>query len=199
MKVDFLINFKNIFLILISIILVGFIWWIIFLFNILPKNYYSKTFPDSSYETGIVVLTGGKMRIERGMEILQKGYAEKMFISGVFMPSEIETKFRIEKSKKDLLDCCINFGAEAKNTIENAVEVNQWLSENSEIIKIILITSYYHLPRSILMFEKKIDRNLEVFPVPAVEKVNLLEQPFFHIKLITSEYFKVIYTLLFVK
>lgn len=194
-----MINFKNIFLILISIILVGFIWWIIFLFNILPKNYYSKTFPDSSYETGIVVLTGGKMRIERGMEILQKGYAEKMFISGVFMPSEIETKFRIEKSKKDLLDCCINFGAEAKNTIENAVEVNQWLSDNSEIIKIILITSYYHLPRSILMFEKKIDRNLEVFPVPAVEKVNLLEQPFFHIKLITSEYFKVIYTLLFVK
>ena len=194
-----MINFKNIFLILISIILVGFIWWIIFLFNILPKNYYSKTFPDSSYDTGIVVLTGGKMRIERGMEILQKGYAEKMFISGVFMPSEIETKFRIEKSKKDLLDCCINFGAEAKNTIENAVEVNQWLSDNSEIIKIILITSYYHLPRSILMFEKKIDRNLEVFPVPAVEKVNLFEQPIFHIKLITSEYFKVIYTLLFVK
>ena len=77
--------------------------------------------------------------------------------------------------------------------------MNQWLSDNSEIIKIILITSYYHLPRSILMFEKKIDRNLEVFPVPAVEKVNLLEQPFFHIKLITSEYFKVIYTLLFVK
>ena len=194
-----MINFKNIFSILISIILVGFIWWIIFLFNILPKNYYSKTFPDSSNDTGIVVLTGGKMRIERGMEILQKGYAEKMFISGVFMPSEIETKFRIEKSKKDLLDCCINFGAEAKNTIENAVEVNQWLSDNSEIIKIILITSYYHLPRSILMFEKKINRNLEVFPVPAVEKVNLLEQPFFHIKLITSEYFKVIYTLLFVK
>ena len=194
-----MINFKNIFLILISIILVGFIWWIIFLFNILPKNYYSKTFPDSSYDTGIVVLTGGKMRIERGMEILQKGYAEKMFISGVFMPSEIETKFRIEKSKKDLLDCCINFGAKAKNTIENAVEVNQWLSDNSEIIKIILITSYYHLPRSILMFEKKIDRNLEVFPVPAVEKVNLFEQPIFHIKLITSEYFKVIYTLLFVK
>ena len=194
-----MINFKKIFSLLISIILVGFIWWIIFLFNILPKNYYSKTFPDNSYDTGIVVLTGGKMRIERGMEILQKGYAEKMFISGVFMPSEIETKFRIEKSKKDLLDCCINFGAEAKNTNENAVEVNQWLSDNSEIIKIILITSYYHLPRSILMFEKKIDRNLEVFPVPAVEKVNLLEQPIFHIKLITSEYFKVIYTLLFVK
>ena len=54
-----------------------------------------------------MVLTGGKMRIEKGMEILQKGFAEKMFISGVFMPSEIEMKFNSEKSKKDLLDCCI--------------------------------------------------------------------------------------------
>ena len=52
-----------------------------------------------------MVLTGGKMRIEKGMEILQKGFAEKMFISGVFMPSEIEMKFNSEKSKKDLLDC----------------------------------------------------------------------------------------------
>ena len=193
-----MINFKNIFFILSSIILLGYIWWLIFLFNILPKNYYSKTFPDSSNDTGIVVLTGGKMRIERGMEILQKGYAEKMFISGVFMPSEIEQNLG-SKSQKDLLDCCINFGAEAKNTIENAVEVNQWLSDNSEIIKIILITSYYHLPRSILIFEKKIKRKLEVFAIPAVEKVNLFEQPIFHLKLITSEYFKVIFTLIFVK
>ena len=102
-----------------------------------------------------MVLTGGKMRIEKGMEILQKGFAEKMFISGVFMPSEIEMKFNSEKSKKDLLDCCVNFGAKAKNTIENAIEANQWLKDNSEITKIILITSYYHLPRSILIFEKK--------------------------------------------
>ena len=49
-----------------------------------------------------MVLTGGKMRIEKGMEILQKGFAEKMFISGVFMPSEIEMKFNSEKSKKKI-------------------------------------------------------------------------------------------------
>ena len=82
-----MINFKKFFLCVVLIILSGFIWWLIFLFNILPKNYYLKTFPDDSLNTGVVVLTGGKMRIEKGMEIMQKGYAEKMFISGVFMPS----------------------------------------------------------------------------------------------------------------
>ncbi|MEC8265289.1 MAG: YdcF family protein [Pseudomonadota bacterium] len=192
-------NFKKIILLFLLVILAGFMWWVIFLFNILPKNYYSKSFPNNSFNTGVVVLTGGKMRIERGMEILQKGYADKMFISGVFMPSEIEMKFNIEKSKKDLLACCINFGQKAKNTIENAFETDNWLKKNSEIQKVILITSYYHLPRSILIFKKKIQSNPEIYAVPAVEKVNLFEQPLFHVKLITSEYFKVIYTLLFVK
>ena len=139
------------------------------------------------------------MRIEKGMEIMQKGYADKMFISGVFMPSEIEMKFKIEKTKKDLLECCISFGEEAKNTIENAGEADQWLRKNPEITKVILITSYYHLPRSILIFEKKLWSNPEIYAVPAVEKVNLFEQPLFHLRLVSSEYFKVIYTLLFVK
>ena len=194
-----MINFKKFFLFIILIIFAGFIWWVIFLFNILPKNYYSKNFPDRSCNTGVIVLTGGKMRIEKGMEIMQKGYAEKMFISGVFMPSEIQMKFKIEKTKKDLLECCISFGEEAKNTIENAAEADQWLRKNPEITKVILITSYYHLPRSILIFEKKLWSNPEIYAVPAVEKVNLLEQPLFHLRLVSSEYFKVIYTLLFVK
>ena len=194
-----MINFKKFFLFIILIIFAGFIWWVIFLFNILPKNYYSKNFPDRSFNTGVIVLTGGKMRIEKGMEIMQKGYAEKMFISGVFMPSEIQMKFKIEKTKKDLLECCISFGEEAKNTIENAAEADQWLRKNPEITKVILITSYYHLPRSILIFEKKLWSNPEIYAVPAVEKVNLLEQPLFHLRLVSSEYFKVIYTLLFVK
>ena len=82
-----------------------------------------------------MVLTGGKMRIEKGMEILQKGFAEKMFISGVFMPSEIEMKFNSEKSKKDLLDCCINFGAKAKIQLKMLFEANQWLKINQKLQK----------------------------------------------------------------
>ena len=80
------------------------IFYLIFYQKLLSKN-----FPNSSFVTGVVVLTGGKMRIEKGIQVLQKGYADKMFISGVFMPSEIEMKFKIE-NKKDLLDCCIYFG-----------------------------------------------------------------------------------------
>ena len=174
-------------------------WWLILLFNTLPKKYYSTNFPDTSKNVGIIVLTGGKMRIEKGIEILQKGYGVKMFISGVFMPSEIEAKLNYEKNKKDLLECCIFFGEEARNTIENAKEVRTWLDTNSDIEKIILITSYYHLPRSILIFQKKLGSNIEIFSRPAEDQFNILDEPTFHLRLIVSEYFKVIYSLIFVR
>ena len=193
-----MINFRKFFFVSFTLIILGFIWWLILLFNTLPKKYYSTKFPDTPDNVGIIVLTGGKMRIEKGIEILQKGYATKMFISGVFMPSEIQVKLNYEKNKKDLLECCIFFGEEARNTIENAVEVRNWLIKNKEIDKIILVTSYYHLPRSILIFEKKL-RNITILAKPAVDEVNVLDEPTFHLRLIVSEYFKVIYSLIFVR
>ena len=193
-----MINFRKIFFVLLTVTVSGFIWWLILLFNTLPKKYYSTNFPEFTDNVGIIVLTGGKMRIERGIEILQKGYGTKMFISGVFMPSEIQAKLNFEKNKKDLLECCIFFGEEARNTIENAIEVRKWLVKNNEIEKIILITSYYHLPRSMLIFEKKLAK-IKILAKPAVDEINLLDEPMFHLRLIVSEYFKTIYSLIFVR
>ena len=62
-----------------------------------------------SEQVGIVVLTGGKQRIEKGVDLLLKGYGKKLFISGVFMPSEIEIKFENEKEKNELFKCCVFF------------------------------------------------------------------------------------------
>ena len=193
-----MINFRKIFFVLLTLTFSGFIWWLILLFNTLPKKYYSTNFPEFTDNVGIIVLTGGKMRIEKGIEILQKGYGIKMFISGVFMPSEIQAKLNYEKNKRDLLECCIFFGEKAQNTIENAIEVRKWLDKNNEIEKIILITSYYHLPRSMLIFEKRLDK-IKILAKPAVDEINLLDEPTFHLRLIVSEYFKVIYSLIFVR
>ena len=103
---------------------------------------------------GIVVLTGGKHRIEKGVNLLARGYGKKLFISGVFMPSEINTKFSLEKEKSDLFKCCVFFGEKAKNTVENALEVEKWLMKNKEIKSVILVSSYYHLPRSMIILKK---------------------------------------------
>ena len=115
------------------------------------------------------------------------------------MPSEIEAKFSLEKEKNELFKCCIFFDQKSKNTLENAKEVAKWLNENKDIKSIILISSYYHLPRSILILEKKITSDLKIYPVPAIPNNNLRDQFFFHLKLIISEYFKVLYTIVFLR
>ena len=115
------------------------------------------------------------------------------------MPSEIEAKFSLEKEKNELFKCCIFFDQKSKNTLENAKEVAKWLNENKDIKSIILVSSYYHLPRSILIFEKKITSDLKIYPVPATPNSNLRNQFFFHLKLIISEYFKVLYTIVFLR
>ena len=192
-------SYKKIFSFFLLSLIAGFFWWTLLLLNTFPKKVYFNSPSQISGIVGIVVLTGGKNRIEKGVDLLSKGYGEKLFISGVFMPSEIEAKFSLEKEKNELFKCCIFFDQESKNTLENAKEVAKWLNENKDIESIILVSSYYHLPRSILIFEKKITSGLKIYPVPAIPNNNLRNQFFFHLKLIISEYFKVLYTIVFIR
>ena len=145
------------------------------------------------------MLTGGKNRIEKGVDLLSKGYGNKLLISGVFMPSEIEEKFSLEKEKSELFRCCVFFDKRSKNTLENAEEVDKWLNKNKDIKSIILVSSYYHLPRCIMIFQKKIRSKVKIYPKPAVQNANFRNQFFFHLRLIISEYFKVIYTIVFIR
>ena len=192
-------SYKKIFSFFLLSLIAGFLWWVLLLFNTFPKKVYFNSSTEILGKVGVVVLTGGKNRIEKGVDILSKGYGDKLLISGVFMPSEIKAKFSLEKEKKELFKCCVSFDQRSKNTYENAEEVVKWLNENKDIKSIILVSSYYHLPRSIMIFEKKIKSDVKIYPTPAVQKTNFKNQSFFQLKLIISEYFKVLYTIMFVK
>ena len=191
-------NFKKLSILFLIILLVGLLWWIIILLQTFPKKYNFSELKNSKGTTAIVVLTGGKMRIEKGLSLLKKGFGEKLFISGVFEPSDIETKYGLKESQDYLLQCCISFGQKATNTIENAIEVEKWLEGSNEVDKLILVTSYYHLPRSMIIFEKKLP-DLFIFPVKAENRIDLVDEFIFHFKLIISEYFKVLYTIITIK
>ena len=192
-------SYKKIFSFFLLSLIAGFLWWILLLFNTFPKKVYFNSPAQISGVVGIVVLTGGKNRIEKGVDLLSKGYGDKLLISGVFMSSEIEEKFSLEKEKNELFKCCVFFDQKSKNTLENAQEVAKWLNENKDIKSIILVSSYYHLPRSIMIFEKTITSDVKVYPVPATQNKNFRNQFFFHLKLIISEYFKVLFTIMFLR
>ena len=190
-------SYKKIFSFFLLSLIAGFFWWVLLLFNTFPKKVYLNSPFEISGKVGVVVLTGGKNRIEKGVDILSKGYGDKLLISGVFMPSEIEAKFSLEREKKELFKCCVSFDQKSKNTLENAEEVEKWLNQNKDIKSIILVSSYYHLPRSMMILEKKIKSDVKIYPTPAIQKNNFENQILFHLKLIISEYFKVLYTIIF--
>ena len=125
----------------------------------------------------IVVLTGGTdHRIEAGINLLKQNWAKTLFISGV--NKIVRNKDLLKESDSDL-ESVIHLGYSAKNTHTNALEVAQWTKENN-IKSIILVTSFYHMPRSLLEI-KSTQPNLiitpySVFPSKFDESVSWLHQ-----------------------
>lgn len=122
---------------------------------------------DSSTETdAIIVLTGGKNRIAEGIRLLNENMAEKLFISGVpedISIRDIENMAYIQADDENK----IILGRRATNTIENASETVDWIIENN-IKSIRLITSNYHIPRTLQEFGvyTAFGENLEVILHP---------------------------------
>ena len=105
----------------------------------------------------IVVLTGGSDRISKAIHLLQENHAPKLFISGVGTTESHLLKEIPPKIKEK-----IELGYWAKTTRMNAIETAKWISEN-KIASVILVTSFYHMPRSLLEIKEEIP-HLKITP-----------------------------------
>ena len=187
-----MIKFKNIIYIISIVIILSFFAWILLLYNISKNNDLQKKELLSTKSSLIVVLTGGKGRIEKGIELLKEGNGKFLLISGVFQKEKLKNRYLFEDNI-NLKECCIFFEEKAKNTFQNASEVSNWVKERKvNIDSIQLITSYYHIPRSLIIF-KKFFPDQKLITVP-VSQFSINKELFFHIKLIFSEYLKIFYT-----
>lgn len=103
----------------------------------------------------IVVLTGGSGRLDEGLQLLEQGVADKLFISGVYKGVDMKNLLEAYRKNPEDLNCCVDIG-HAEDTISNATETRDWVRKNN-IQSIRLVTSGYHMPRSILEFEHELD------------------------------------------
>ena len=191
-------NLRKHLIFLFSLLMIGIIWWFVYLIFIFPKYHYDLLDNKFNENSAIVVFTGGKGRFEKGFNILKDNVSSRLFISGVYPGRDLEKKYALDDSDRKLFDCCISFDEKAINTIENVQEVREWVNVNA-INEIFLISSYYHLPRIKILFEKMIP-SLEVKIIPTDDSLFLSKKTFvyfFHIKLILTEYFKVLFILFF--
>lgn len=118
----------------------------------------------------IVVLTGGSGRLDEGLALLERGAAERLFISGVYQGVDMQNLLQAYRESPEDLNCCVAIG-HAEDTINNALETATWARDNS-IASLRLVTSAYHMPRAVLEFKH------------ALPGVTLAEHPVFpaHVK-----------------
>ncbi|MDB5591623.1 MAG: hypothetical protein JWR86_2148 [Enterovirga sp.] len=96
----------------------------------------------------IVVLTGGAQRIEDAVDLLAKGYAGRLLITGVNEKTSRDAIARLTPGQRDLVECCVDLGYRARNTVGNAAEIARWVRSRS-FVSLIVVTSNYHLPRAL--------------------------------------------------
>ncbi|HVL78351.1 MAG TPA: YdcF family protein [Sphingomicrobium sp.] len=109
----------------------------------------------------IVVLTGGKGRIEHGMDVLADRRAKRMLVAGA---DPLVTKRDLVNrlgGRERLVRCCVDLGSESVDTRSNAEEAQRWLTQN-EFRSLRLITSDWHMRRARYEFRKVLGRDYEL-------------------------------------
>ncbi len=115
---------------------------------------------------GIAVFTGGSDRMREGLKLLSQGYGEVLLISGVNVRVKRGDIGFLQKHKNQVFRPNITLGHEAYDTTGNAEEAAQWAQELN-ISKIILVTSSYHMPRSLAEVHALLP-HAKIIPYPVV-------------------------------
>ncbi|SKA18480.1 YdcF family protein [Consotaella salsifontis] len=111
---------------------------------------------ETDHADGIVVLTGGALRLESALDLLKTGHARRLLISGVNRGTTARTLSRLTGTAPSWFDCCIDIDYAALNTIGNAEMAAAW-ARTRGLSRLILVTSDYHMPRSLLEFDRTPD------------------------------------------
>jgi uncharacterized SAM-binding protein YcdF (DUF218 family) len=125
---------------------------------------------DPAPADAAVVLTGGSERLEAGLDLLARGLAKKLLVSGVNQEVDIKTLLAalpasgLPPLEPEAIACCIALGYSAEDTRGNALETAAWMRKEG-FRSIRLVTAAYHMPRSMLEFHRAMPE-VEVLPYP---------------------------------
>ena len=174
------------------------ILFIIYNFIIFSKKIQYKEVTFNSDSDGIAVLTGGKGRIKLGLELFNDRKNLELIISGVDKKVPDKAIIPIDLKNKDN----VTIDKESESTYQNAKVINKWIIKN-KLQNVTIITSYYHMPRSMLLMQSFTPSiNFHIYPVkkPFSDKSSFKENIFYHFFL-TEEYIKYLlsYFIIFIK
>ncbi len=136
---------------LLLIWLIGFVLFV----GLLPRA------DDGVRTDGIIVLTGGPGRIERGLAMLEQGKARRMLVSGVDLlvrPREFAAGYKVPPR---LFACCIELGQDAVDTRSNGAESAAWIKRH-RVRSVRLVTTDWHMRRARLELDQALPPDVAI-------------------------------------
>jgi uncharacterized SAM-binding protein YcdF (DUF218 family) len=137
---------------------------------------------DDHSQSAVICLAGGKGRIEAAFDLYASGVGNSLYIVGAGPKTTLQSllrnippatfqKISVERRAR------ISIEIQSRNTIENAYVVNRYLQQNPEIKKVVVLTSGYHMKRSLFILRQFAENpNVEYFsyvpPRESVQKSN---------------------------
>jgi uncharacterized SAM-binding protein YcdF (DUF218 family) len=113
---------------------------------------------------GIVALTGGDMRLDAAVALLEGGIGKRLLITGA---NKVLTKEHMKELANGgaRFDCCADMGYMAEDTYGNAEEASEWATRH-RFRSLIVVTANYHMPRSMRFFRSVMPKmRLIAYPV----------------------------------
>lgn len=118
---------------------------------------------------GVVALTGGPDRVPEALELLARGQARRLLITGVNRSTRGHDLRRLLPVRRDLFACCIDLGYEALDTAGNAAETRDWAKAHDISGSLIVVTSNYHMPRALVELSAALP-GVTLYPFPVVSE-----------------------------
>lgn len=146
---------------------------------------------------GVVALTGGTDRVVEAAELLARGQARRLLITGVNKSTRGHVLAKLLPVSRDLFDCCVDLGYQAQDTAGNALETRDWAKAHGIGGSLIVVTSNYHMPRALAELSAALP-GIDLYPFPVVsDHVHVADWPrdLGVARLIAGEYVKYLYAL----
>jgi uncharacterized SAM-binding protein YcdF (DUF218 family) len=117
----------------------------------------------------VACLAGGKGRIEAAMDLFASGVGSELFIIGAGPKMTVplllkNTDKNVVQKLSNLKIGAISLERESANTIENAYVLERFLVEQPLIQDVIVVTSGYHMRRSLYVLNTLLQRKVNLIP-----------------------------------
>lgn len=151
-----------------------------------------KTFsatPRQLHADAIVVLAGGKGRVDEGVKLFRERRADWLFLVGVDPLVRKGDLYRAGPGDPSAEQVVLEKAS--RNTLENAIYGRDLLLQH-QVNSVLLITSRYHLKRAALLFRNALPQQVTIHPYP-VDSINIKQDWWYHLgtfRLLFSEFYK---------